>query len=56
MSRRPKVREMRKERKYNLIIPFWFEIEVEANFCIEARPFGIAFSSQARSIIVDAKF
>jgi hypothetical protein len=36
----------RKDRKYNLIIPFWLDTMVEASICISAINLGAVFSIQ----------
>lgn len=40
---------MRKDRKYNLIRPFWFEVSKEAFSWIEVMVFGRIISVQVRS-------
>lgn len=40
---------MRKDRKYNLMRPFWFEVSREAFSWIEAIVFGKIISVQAKS-------
>lgn len=39
-----------------MISPFWFDVMMEAVICVLAIVFGIAFSSQIRSIRFDAMF
>lgn len=56
MSRRARSAEMREERKYSLIRPFWFEMVVEDSACSCDKFFGMIFSSQIRSSRRDAVF
>lgn len=44
-----------KERKYNLIRPFWFEIRVEDFIWKYEIDFGRTFSSQIESRSIDAE-
>lgn len=46
----------RKERKYNLIRPFWLVIVVDIFVCISEVVFGKTFSNQIRSRREDADF
>lgn len=53
---RLRVSVRRKERKYNLIWPFWVEIKVEAFICSWEIDFGSVVSSQVRSSRWEAVF
>lgn len=52
----PMIREIKKERKYSLIDPFWLEVLIDNMRFIDVMFFGIAFSSQMRSRMVVASF
>lgn len=54
--RRARSIEMREERKYSLIRPFWFEMVVEDSICSCDKFFGMVFSSQIRSSRRNAVF
>lgn len=56
MSRRARSVDMREDRKYSLIRPFWFEIVLENNNCSWDIFFGMLFSNQIRSSRRDAVF
>lgn len=47
---------IRKERKYNLIRPFWFVTIVDIFIWVDEMVFGKMFSSQIRSRRDDADF
>lgn len=53
---RLRVRVIKKERKYNLIWPFWLEIRVDVFIWNVEIDFGRAFSSQVRSSSIEATF
>lgn len=53
---RLRIRVTRKERKYSLIIPFWFEIRVDILDCEVEMSFGKRFSSQIKSNKREAYF
>lgn len=53
---RLRARVIRKERKYNLIIPFWLEIRVDMFDCDLEISFGRRFSSQIKSSKREAYF
>lgn len=53
---RVNARVIRKDRKYNLIWPFWVEIIVEVLIWNAEIDFGRTFSSQVRSRIIEATF
>lgn len=50
MSKGTKIRVTRKDKKYNLISPFWLLSDLEALLCIADSVLGAAFSNQIRSI------
>lgn len=51
-----KVLEIRNDRKYSLIRPFWFEVIIEADRWKLAVNFGIDFSIHTKSKRLDASF
>ena len=48
--------DSRKDKKYSLTIPFWFDTVIEALICILAINFGVIFSVQIVSRRVEAAF
>lgn len=51
-----KVLEIRNDRKYSLIRPFWLEVIIEADRWKLAVSFGIDFSIHTKSKRFDASF
>lgn len=56
ISRRARNVDMREDRKYSLIRPFWFEMVLENANCSWDISFGMLFSNQIRSSRRDAVF
>lgn len=56
ISRRARIVDVKEDKKYSLIRPFWFEVVLESSNCSLDIFFGMLFSNQIRSSRRDAVF